>query len=93
MISIRLARRTDAAGIARVHERTWKEAYRGLLDSAYLDALSERRLLARWRPTAAQSDDLAVLRFLLSPWKPCIYIGWCLDLNTSRKTLRRERSP
>ena len=49
MIHIRMARRTDAAGIARVHERTWKEAYRGLLDSAYLDALSEKRLLARWR--------------------------------------------
>ena len=49
MIHIRLARRADAAGIARVHERTWKEAYRGLLDSTYLDALSERRLLARWR--------------------------------------------
>ena len=49
MIHIRLARRTDAAGIARVHERSWKEAYRGLLDSAYLDGLSERRLIARWR--------------------------------------------
>lgn len=49
MIHIRMARRADAVGIARVHERTWKEAYRGLLDSAYLDALSERRLLARWR--------------------------------------------
>ncbi len=51
MINIRLARRVDAAGIARVHERTWKEAYRGLLDSTYLDGLSERRLLARWRTT------------------------------------------
>ncbi len=49
MIHIRNARRTDAAGISRVHERTWKEAYRGLLDSAYLDALSEKRLIARWR--------------------------------------------
>ena len=40
MIHIRNARRTDAAGISRVHERTWKEAYKGLLDGAYLETLS-----------------------------------------------------
>jgi GNAT superfamily N-acetyltransferase len=49
MIHIRTARRTDAAGLARVHAMTWKEAYRGLLDSAFLDNLSERRLATRWR--------------------------------------------
>jgi GNAT superfamily N-acetyltransferase len=49
MIHIRTARRTDAAGIAQVHATTWKEAYRGLLDSAFLDNLGERRLTARWR--------------------------------------------
>lgn len=49
MIHIRSARRADAAEIARVHATTWKEAYRGLLDSAFLDNLTERRLTARWR--------------------------------------------
>lgn len=49
MIHIRTANRTDAAGIARVHAATWKEDYRGLLDSAFLDNLSEKRLSARWR--------------------------------------------
>ncbi|MBI1359493.1 MAG: GNAT family N-acetyltransferase [Alphaproteobacteria bacterium] len=49
MIVIRTARRTDATGIARVHEATWKEAYNGLLDEAYLAALTERRLTPRWR--------------------------------------------
>ena len=49
MIHIRTARRTDAAGIARVHATTWKEAYRGLLDGAYLENLSEKRLAMRWR--------------------------------------------
>jgi ribosomal protein S18 acetylase RimI-like enzyme len=49
MILIRNASRQDALGVARVHERTWKEAYRGLLDSAYLDGMSERRLAPRWR--------------------------------------------
>lgn len=56
MIHIRTARRTDAAGVARVHAQTWKEAYRGLLDSTFLDNLSERRLATRWR---AQLDRRA----------------------------------
>lgn len=49
MILIRNARRTDAEGIARVHERTWKEGYRGLIDAAYLESLTEKRLVPRWR--------------------------------------------
>ncbi|MDZ4762116.1 MAG: GNAT family N-acetyltransferase [Alphaproteobacteria bacterium] len=49
MILIRSARRADAAGIARVHEQTWKEAYRGLVDGVYLDNLTEKRLTPRWR--------------------------------------------
>lgn len=56
MIHIRMANRADAAGLARVHAMTWKEAYRGLLDSAFLDNLSERRLATRWR---AQLDRRA----------------------------------
>lgn len=49
MTHVRMACRTDALGIARVHERTWKEAYRGILDSGYLDALSAQKLLGAWR--------------------------------------------
>lgn len=59
MILIRTARRTDAVGIARVHERTWKEAYRGLLDGAYLENLTEKRLAPRWRSNLdRRSEDL-----------------------------------
>jgi GNAT superfamily N-acetyltransferase len=59
MIHIRTARRTDAAGIARVHERSWKEAYKGLLDGSYLESLSERRLTPRWRANLdRRSEDL-----------------------------------
>ena len=59
MIHIRTARRTDAAGISRVHERTWKEAYKGLLDGSYLETLSERRLVPRWRSNLdRRSEDL-----------------------------------
>lgn len=63
MIVIRTARRTDATGIARVHEHTWKEAYKGLIDGSYLDNLTERRLAPRWRTNldkrSQQLDDQA----------------------------------
>ncbi|MEQ1782383.1 MAG: GNAT family N-acetyltransferase [Hyphomonadaceae bacterium] len=49
MIHIRTAERADAAAIARVHATTWKEAYRGLLDSQFLDNMAERRMTSRWR--------------------------------------------
>jgi GNAT superfamily N-acetyltransferase len=49
MIVLRAARRSDAMGIARVHELAWKDSYRGLLDNAYLDGLARQRLAPRWR--------------------------------------------
>lgn len=59
MIHIRVAEASDAAGIARVHEATWKEAYRGILSDAYLDSLSHKRLAARWQATLDhRKDDL-----------------------------------
>lgn len=59
MILIRSARRTDANGISRVHEKTWKEAYKGLLDGAYLESLTEKRLAPRWRSNIdRRAEDL-----------------------------------
>ncbi len=59
MIVIRTARRPDAPGIARVHEATWKEAYKGLLDDSYLENLTERRLTPRWRSSLdRRAEDL-----------------------------------
>lgn len=57
MIHIRIARRSDAAGMARVHAATWKEAYRGILADAYLDALSEKRLTLRWRTALDRREE------------------------------------
>jgi len=36
---IREARLEDAAGLAMVHVTSWQEAYRGLIDQAFLDSL------------------------------------------------------
>jgi GNAT superfamily N-acetyltransferase len=57
LIHIRTAQLDDAAGIARVHETTWKEAYRGILSDAYLDGLSSRRLTTRWRASLEHRNE------------------------------------
>jgi ribosomal protein S18 acetylase RimI-like enzyme len=48
-IIIRQARPTDARGIARLDVETWRTTYAGVLSSAYLVGLSERRREAGWR--------------------------------------------
>lgn len=49
MIVVRNARPTDASRIATVHVETWKEAYSGLLDGGFLDAMTPSRLTRHWR--------------------------------------------
>jgi len=48
-IMIRPARPGDARGIARLDVETWRTTYAGVLSTAYLVGLSERRREAGWR--------------------------------------------
>src|SRR5260370_20834026 len=48
-ITIRPARPGDARGIARLDVETWRATYAGVLSTAYLVGLSERRREAGWR--------------------------------------------
>jgi ribosomal protein S18 acetylase RimI-like enzyme len=48
-ITIRQARPADARGIARLDIETWRTTYAGVLTTAYLVGLSERRREAGWR--------------------------------------------
>ena len=48
-ITIRVARPGDARGIARLDVETWRTTYAGLLSTAYLVGLSERRRELGWR--------------------------------------------
>ncbi len=48
-ITIRPARSGDARGIARLDVETWRTTYAGVLSTAYLVGLSERRREAGWR--------------------------------------------
>lgn len=46
--SIRPATAADAAGIARVHVRAWREAYAHLLSADFLEGISVDERSARW---------------------------------------------
>jgi ribosomal protein S18 acetylase RimI-like enzyme len=48
-IRVRPARPGDARGIARLDVETWRSTYAGVLSSAYLVSLSERRREIGWR--------------------------------------------
>jgi ribosomal protein S18 acetylase RimI-like enzyme len=47
--TIRQARLTDAAGLAHVHETTWRETYAGLLSEHLLKALTADARTVAWR--------------------------------------------
>jgi ribosomal protein S18 acetylase RimI-like enzyme len=47
-VTIRLATRADAAGIAGVHVRSWQEAYAGIVPAEHLDSLDTVERAARW---------------------------------------------
>ena len=47
-VEIRAATPEDAPAIAGVHVASWRSAYRGLIDDAYLDALTPARRLEMW---------------------------------------------
>ena len=50
---VRRARQADAAAIAQVHVRSWREAYRGLVPDEYLAQLSVAGHERHWRQTFA----------------------------------------
>jgi GNAT superfamily N-acetyltransferase len=48
MLTLRDARPEDAADVARVHVRSWRVAYRGLLPDEYLDGLRAEERAGRY---------------------------------------------
>ena len=47
-VTIRPAAESDAADIARVHVRSWQEAYAGIVPEAYLDAMDAGERASQW---------------------------------------------
>ncbi|MBL3410667.1 N-acetyltransferase, partial [Klebsiella pneumoniae] len=50
-LRIRPAQREDAAAIARSHVAAWQAAYAGIIDAAYLEALSTAQRETYWAQT------------------------------------------
>ncbi len=53
-VHIRPAQREDAAAIARIHVAAWQAAYAGIIDAAYLAALSTAQRETYWAQAIAQ---------------------------------------
>ena len=53
-VTIRVATEGDAAGIARVHVRSWQEAYAGIVPDAYLASLDADERTAQWAHVPAR---------------------------------------
>jgi len=61
---IREGKREDAGGIARVHVKSWRETYRGLLPQSILDGLSENERDKQWRKILIEKKSRESLRVL-----------------------------
>lgn len=53
-VAIRPAQVADAGAIAEIHVQTWRDAYRGIVPDAHLDALSRSQREEAWGKTLAE---------------------------------------
>jgi ribosomal protein S18 acetylase RimI-like enzyme len=60
---IRPAKRSDAAGIAEVHDASWRESYRGVIRGADLERMIEARGPLWWEKSIAARNGILVLDF------------------------------
>ena len=67
IIEIRPATAADAAAIADLHQRSWRNAYRGLLPDAYLDGPAAGRLAAHWGTAFAKDEPRRVILVAAAP--------------------------
>lgn len=58
---IRMARRRDLAELARLHARSWRDSYRGLLPDDYLDNQIDQEMHRHWTEARIEPDDLVLV--------------------------------
>ena len=63
LISVRMARPGDEAGITSVHDCAWREAYRGVIPGGELERMIQRRGPAWWHQAIRAGSRLLVLDF------------------------------
>jgi GNAT superfamily N-acetyltransferase len=59
-VDVRRGAPEDAAGIARIHVRTWQAAYRGLVPDDVLDGLSVAQREVAWRKMLGDPDGSTI---------------------------------
>lgn len=59
--TVRPANREDAAAIARVQVRGWRETYTGIIAQRLLDALDEERIATRWAQIIGIGEHLVLV--------------------------------
>jgi GNAT superfamily N-acetyltransferase len=64
----------DAAALAEVHVRSWRETYKGILPDAYLDGLSVPGHARRWRHQLMQARPECVV---IVAEGPAGLVGYC----------------
>lgn len=80
-VRVRRAVESDARGIALVHVRSWRVAYRGILPDEVLDGLSVDQRERGWRDRLAERDGRA---FTLVPDADGAVAGFCTVATPSR---------
>jgi ribosomal protein S18 acetylase RimI-like enzyme len=63
LISVRMAKPGDEAGIACVHDAAWRDAYRGVIPGRELERMVQRRGPSWWRQAIRSGSRLTVLDF------------------------------
>ncbi len=63
VIAIRAARAGDEAGVAAVHDASWREAYQGVIPGAALERMVQRRGPAWWRRAIRGGTRLLVIEY------------------------------
>ncbi|WP_426592694.1 GNAT family N-acetyltransferase [Cellulomonas sp. McL0617] len=63
-VTIRAAAESDAAGIARVHVRSWQEAYAGIVPEAHLASLDVDQRASEWASYLRQGPSDQVLTWV-----------------------------
>lgn len=66
-IGIRKAEIADLPDVARVQVETWRQAYRGIIDAAYLANLDDRRCAEKWHTFYDKRDGRHFLYVAVDP--------------------------
>ncbi len=74
--SVRPADQSDAEAIARIHVRSWREAYDGLLPESYLEQLQPDVLAGRWFLRLAETHPEDQVRVVDVEGEVCGFVSF-----------------